>query len=177
MRRRSPTAGLDFERGAVGAGTGHELLRLEGRHRHGEPPRRRHTVGVLLLTNFGVPSSSASTACPPGLVPPATGEKAAGSCIGVVATDAPLSPQDLERLARRVGLGLARAGSVAHNGSGEIFIAFATADERTLRGRALDGLFQATVDASEEAVLDSLWAAVDTSGRDGRTVYAFPRGM
>ena len=109
-------------------------------------------------------------------MPPDHRKKAAGSCIGVVATDAPLSPQDLERLARRVGLGLARAGSVAHHGSGEIFVAFATSDERTMRGRALDGLFQATVDATEEAVLDSLWAAVDTSGREGRTVYAFPRG-
>ena len=48
---------------------------------------------------------------------------------------------------------------------------------RTMRGRELDGLFQATVDASEEAVLDSLWAAVDTTGREGRTVYAFPRGV
>jgi D-aminopeptidase len=135
-----------------------------------------HTVGVLLLTNFGVPEQLRVDGAPTRLVPPDHRRRDAGSCIGVVATDAPLAPQDLERLARRVGLGLARAGSVAHHGSGEIFMAFATSAERTLRGRGLDGLFQATVDASEEAVLDSLWAAVDTHGREGRTVYAFPRG-
>ena len=169
-------ASLDFDRGAVGAGTGMSCFGWKGGI--GTASRRAggHTVGVLLLTNFGVPEQLRVNGASPGLVPPDHRQKAAGSCIGVVATDAPLEPQDLERLARRVGLGLARAGSVAHNGSGEIFVAFATSDERMLRGRELDGLFQATVDASEEAVLDSLWAAVDTSGREGRTVYAFPRG-
>jgi len=169
-------ASLDFERGAVGAGAGMSCFGWKGGI--GTSSRRAgdHTVGVLLLTNFGVPEQLRVNGAPTGLVPPDYRKKAAGSCIGVVATDAPLSPHDLERLARRVGLGLARAGSVAHHGSGEIFVAFSTSDERTMRGRALDGLFQATVDASEEAVLDSLWAAVDTSGRDGRTVYAFPRG-
>jgi len=170
-------ASADFERGAVGAGAGMSCFGWKGGI--GTSSRRAgdHTVGVLLLTNFGVPEQLRVNGAPTGLVPPDYRKKAAGSCIGVVATDAPLSPHDLERLARRVGLGLARAGSVAHHGSGEIFVAFSTSDERTMRGRALDGLFQATVDASEEAVLDSLWAAVDTSGRDGRTVYAFPRGL
>ena len=72
-------------------------------------------------------------------------------------------------------LGLARAGSVAHHGSGEIFVAVATSDQRSFPDRALDPLFQATVDATEEAVLCSLWAAVDTSGREGRLVRALPR--
>ena len=169
-------AGPDFERGAVGAGTGMSCFGWKGGIGTASRRAGEHTVGVLLLTNFGVPEQLRIDGVATGLVPPDHRKKAAGSCIGVVATDAPLSPQDLERLARRVGLGLARAGSVAHHGSGEIFIAFATSDERTMRGREIDGLFQATVDASEEAVLDSLWAAVDTSGRDGRTVYAFPRG-
>jgi D-aminopeptidase len=170
-------ASPDFERGAVGAGTGMSCFGWKGGI--GSSSRRAggHTVGVLLLTNFGVPEQLRVHGVPARLVPPDHRKKAAGSCIGVVATDAPLSPQDLERLARRIGLGLARAGSVAHHGSGEIFVAFATSDDRTLRGREIDGLFQATVDAAEEAVLDSLWAAVDTSGREGRTVYAFPRGV
>src|SRR5205823_5175955 len=90
-----------------------------------------------------------------------------GSCIAVVATDAPLTPPQLERLARRAGLGLARAGSVAHHGSGEIFVAFATSGERSFADRELNPLFQAAVDATEEAVLCSLWAAVDTEGRLG----------
>jgi len=99
-----------------------------------------------------------------------------GSCIAVLATDAPLTPPALERLARRAGLGLARAGSVAHHGSGEIFVAFATATERSFPdSRDLDALFQAAVDAAEEAVLCSLWAAVDTVGREGRLVRALPR--
>jgi D-aminopeptidase len=170
-------ASLDFERGAVGAGAGMSCFGWKGGIGTSSRAAGEHTVGVLLLTNFGVPEQLRVTGTPTGLLPPDYRKKAAGSCIGVVATDAPLSPQDLERLARRVGLGLARAGSVAHHGSGEIFVAFSTSEERTMRGRALDGLFQATVDASEEAVLDSLWAAVDTSGRDGRTVYAFPRGL
>ena len=98
-----------------------------------------------------------------------------GSCIAVVATDAPLAPPQLERLARRAGLGLARAGSVAHHGSGEIFVAFATGSERSFPDRELNPLFQAAVDATEEAVLCSLWAAVDTTGREGRLVRALPR--
>ncbi|HLK44681.1 MAG TPA: P1 family peptidase [Acidimicrobiales bacterium] len=169
-------ASLEFATGAVGAGTGMSCFGWKGGI--GTSSRRvgPHTVGVLLLTNFGVPEQLRIDGVPASVVPPEYRAKPAGSCIGVVATDAPLAPQDLERLARRVGLGLARAGSVAHNGSGEIFVAFATSDARTLRGRALDGLFQATVDASEEAVLDSLWAAVDTTGREGRTAYALPRG-
>jgi D-aminopeptidase len=169
-------ASADFERGAVGAGTGMSCFGWKGGIGSSSRRAGEHTVGVLLLTNFGVPEQFRVDGVAPGVVPPDHRRKAAGSCIGVVATDAPLSPQDLERLARRVGLGLARAGSVGHHGSGEIFVAFATSDERTLRGRDIDGLFQATVDASEEAVLDSLWAGVDTHGREGRTVYAFPRG-
>jgi D-aminopeptidase len=170
------SASPDFERGAVGAGAGMSCFGWKGGIGTASRRAGEHTVGVLLLTNFGLPEQLRIDGVAPGLVPPDHRKKAAGSCIGVVATDAPLSPHDLERLARRVGLGLARTGSVAHHGSGEIFVAFATSDERTLRGREIDGLFQATVEASEEAVLDSLWAAVDTTGREGRTVYAFPRG-
>jgi len=171
------TASADFDRGAVGAGAGMSCFGWKGGIGTSSRRAGEHTVGVLLLTNFGVPEQLRVNGVSSGLVPPDHRKKAAGSCIGVVATDAPLSPHDLERLARRVGLGLARAGSVAHHGSGEIFVAFATSDERTMRGKAIDALFQATVDAAEEAVLDSLWAAVDTRGREGRTVYAFPRGV
>jgi D-aminopeptidase len=170
-------ASPDFDRGAVGAGAGMSCFGWKGGIGSASRRAGEHTVGVLLLTNFGVPDQLRIDGRPAGIVPPDHRRKAAGSCIGVVATDAPLAPQDLERLARRIGLGLARTGSVAHHGSGEIFVAFATSDERTMRGRELDGLFQATVDAAEEAVLDSLWAAVDTTGREERTVYALPRGL
>ena len=109
----------------------------------------------------------------------------AGSCIAVVATDAPLQPAQLERLARRAGLGLARTGSVAHHGSGEIFVAFSTVaserdesppirlDRSTVPDAHLNPLFAAVVEATEEAVLNALWAAVDTEGR-GRDASCVP---
>jgi D-aminopeptidase len=100
--------------------------------------------------------------------------KPGGSCIAVVATDAPLSSASLERVARRVGLGLARTGSVAHHGSGEIFVAFSTARGASLEGRGLDPLFAATVEATEEAVLNTLWAAPDVTGREGRVERGLP---
>jgi D-aminopeptidase len=142
-------------------------------------------VGVLVLSNFYPP---------PGLVvdgvhvgealgePPETEASKAGSCIGVVAVDAPLGPHQLERVARRVGLGLARCGSVAHHGSGEIFIAFAAPGRRpreeapafTVPDWHLNDVFEAVVDASEEAVLNALWAAPEVVGREGRVGHALP---
>ncbi len=106
----------------------------------------------------------------------------AGSCIAVVAVDAPLSARQLERVARRAGLGLARTGSVGHHGSGEIFLAFAPPG-RAPRGEApratvpdgdLNDVFEAVVDATEEAVLNALWAAPEVVGRDGRVGLALP---
>ncbi len=101
----------------------------------------------------------------------------AGSCIGVVVTDAPVDGASCARLARRVGLGLARTGSVAHHGSGEIFMGFGTGlrmdrDGRydgpaAVSGRALDPLFAAVVEASEEAVLNSMLMSPTVSGRSG----------
>ena len=97
----------------------------------------------------------------------------AGSCIAVVATDAPLTSADLTRVARRAGLGLARTGSIAHHGSGEIFLAFSTVAVAWPRS-SFDPLFTATVEATEEAVLNALWHAERTDGRDGRVVEALP---
>src|SRR3954470_17623479 len=167
----------DFEQGAVGAGAG--VRCFDGKGAIGSSSRRAgdHTVGVLLLTNFGTREQLRLDGVPIGrLLDERPGEITApgGSCTAVVATDAPLAPPQLERLARRAGLGLARAGSVAHHGSGEIFVAFATSDERSFADRDLNPLFQAAVDATEEAVLCSLWAAVDTAGREGRLVRALP---
>jgi D-aminopeptidase len=170
-------AASDFEQGAVGAGAGMSCFDWKGGI--GSSSRRAgdHTVGVLLLANFGSSEQLRVDGVPVGQLlderpdgAPAPG----GSCIAVLATDAPLAPPQLERLARRAGLGLARAGSVAHHGSGEIFVAFATTNERSFPDGELNPLFQAVVDATEEAVLCSLWAAVDTTGREGRRVRALP---
>ena len=171
-------ATADFEQGAVGAGAGMSCFGWKGGI--GSSSRRvgEHSVGVLLLTNFGSSEQLRVDGVSVGQLldekpdeVPAPG----GSCIAVVATDAPLAPPQLERLARRAGLGLGRAGSVGHHGSGEIFVAFATATDRSFADSDLDPLFQAAVDATEEAVLCSLWAAVDTTGREGRLVRALPR--
>lgn len=145
-----------------------------------------HVVGVLLLTNFGQYDRLTVAGVRVGEVlgpPPHLQPPPAGSCVGVVVTDAPLDQRGCERLAQRVGLGLARTGSTGHHASGEIFLALATGlrvgrDEQprvaAINGRRLDDYFAAVVDASEEAVISSLLAAVTTTGVDGRTVDALP---
>jgi D-aminopeptidase len=184
VARAVAAASPDFEQGAVGAGAGMSCFDWKGGI--GSSSRRAgdHTVAALLLTNFGSSEQLRVDGVPVGrLLDHASNNMSqgrgepGGSCIAVLATDAPLTPPQLERLARRAGLGLARAGSVAHHGSGEIFVAFATSSARSFPDSSeLDPLFQAAVDATEEAVLCSLWAAVDTVGREGRLVRALPRG-
>jgi D-aminopeptidase len=136
-----------------------------------------HTVGVLVLANFGSREELRVDGVPVGRLlggAAATGPPTpAGSCIAIVATDAPLASSDLTRLARRAGLGLGRTGSAAHHGSGEIFLAFSTAP--SVEAVDYDPLFGATVDATEEAVLNVLWNAERTVGRDGRVAEALPR--
>jgi D-aminopeptidase len=142
-------------------------------------------VGVLVLSNFYPPPGLVMDGVPVGelLGARAAGRPTkAGSCIAVVAVDAPLSSRQLERVARRAGLGLARCGSVGHHGSGEIFVAFAPPGRRP-RGEApvasvadvdLNDVFEAVVDATEEAVLNALWAASEVTGREGRMGRALP---
>jgi D-aminopeptidase len=169
--------------GAVGSGTGMSCLGFKG----GIGTSSRvtaggHTVAVLLMTNFGTRERLTVDGVPVGRLLPEHEDppKPAGSCIGVVVTDAPVDPLGCERLARRIGLGLARTGSVAYHGSGEIFLAASTTartdrdgtvldDGRRLGGRALDDLFEAVVDATEESVLNSLLTSPTTVGRDGNT--------
>jgi D-aminopeptidase len=177
--------------GAVGAGTGMSCLGFKG----GIGTASRvtpagHTLAVLLLTNFGERERLTVAGVPLGRLlppPPIAPARPAGSCVGVVVTDAPVDSAGCARLARRVGLGLARTGSTAHHGSGEIFLATSTtcrADrDGTLEpgprvaGRALDPLFEAVVDASEEAVLSSLLQAPTTTGRDGHTSEGLPADL
>lgn len=178
VARAVAEATADFEQGAVGAGAGMSCFEWKGGIGSSSRRAGEHTVGVLLLTNFGTSEQLRVDGVPIGQLldeRPDEAPEPGGSCIAVVATDAPLTAPQLERLARRAGLGLARAGSVGHHGSGEIFVAFATSGERSHPDRELDPLFQAAVDATEEAVLCSLWAAVDTTGREGRLVRALPR--
>ncbi len=170
--------------GAVGAGTGMSCLGFKG----GIGTASRvlpsgHVVGVLLLTNFGVRERLTIGGVPVGrLLPEPVADPTppdAGSCIGIVLTDAPVDSAGCQRLARRVGLGLARTGSIASHGSGEIFLAASTAmaaprgtrcATTPLPGAQLVPLFEAVVDATEEAVLASLLAAPTVVGRGGHVV-------
>ena len=128
-------------------------------------PGSGSTLGVLVLANFGTGADLrfAGVAIGNALTPEAGATPPpAGSCIAVVATDAPLGTHNLARVARRCGLGLARTGSVAHHGSGEIFLAVSTAPMRQrVESDVLDELFAAVAEATEEAVLNALWAAVE----------------
>jgi D-aminopeptidase len=143
-----------------------------------------YTVGVLVQTNFGGHLTL-------GGVPiwrelPAPGERprsADGSCMIVVATDAPTDARQLRRLAARAVLGMARAGSTASNGSGDYVIAFSTTatvpgssgpPSPGLAEDALSPLFAATIDATEEAIDDSLFQATTVRGRDGHVAEALP---
>jgi D-aminopeptidase len=144
---------------------------------------------VLLLSNFGRRERLTVDGVPVGrLLPPEQPSRRlppAGSCIVVVVTDAPVDSAACIRLARRAGLGLARTGSTAGHGSGEIFLALATG----LRGRNsagaqpgaaqieawdLDPFFAAVVEATEEAVLNSMLTARTVTGRDGNTSHCLP---
>jgi L-aminopeptidase/D-esterase-like protein len=108
-----------------------------------------------------------------------------GSIIIVVATDAPLLPNQLKRIARRASMGLARTGSISGNSSGDIFIAFSTANPhadaepgpntvKTVSNERISPLFSATVEATEEAIVNAMVGAKTMTGVDGRTVIALP---
>jgi D-aminopeptidase len=176
VARALETAGSDVAEGAVGAGTGMIAFGWKGGIGTSSRIVGGATVGVLVLANYGSARQLRVDGVPVGQLlepPPAGRESPAGSCIGVVATDAPLGTHTLSRLARRVGLGLARTGSVAHDGSGEIFVAVSTSPG-TEADIDVNAFFTAVVDATEEAVLNTLWAAEDTDGRDGRVIRALP---
>ena len=171
----------------MGAGTGMACLGWKG----GIGTSSRvlpdgHVVGVLLLCNFGQWDRLTFDGVAVGraLGRPAHQEPPpAGSCLGVVVTDAPLDGAACERLARRVGLGLARAGSTAHHSRASCSLRWrpacaANAALPALRARCRDArwtpYFEAVVDAAEESVLGCLLAAQDTAGRAGRSIAALP---
>jgi D-aminopeptidase len=178
--------------GVVGAGTG--MITMEHKAGIGTSSRVLEgvgVVGVLVLANFGraeqlrIAGAPVGNRLEGGSDPTASARGDAGSCIGVVATDIPLDARQLVRVARRVGLGLARMGSVAGHHSGEIFCAFSTTNRRNrvaegvmsvdlLGDDSIGSLFQATVDATEEAVCNALFVADTVVGRDGNVAPCLP---
>ncbi len=177
--------------GNVGAGTGTICFGYKGgigtSSRLLPQDRGGYTVGVLVQTNFGGDLMIAGV--PAGRLLQGKGmESSDGSCMIVVATDAPVSERNLERMAKRAIMGLARTGGIASNGSGDYVIAFSTAVEnrivtgsgrlhfpKHLENSEMTPLFLATIEATEEAILNSLFAARDMKGRDGHEIKALPR--
>jgi len=130
----------------------------------------------------GDPGPSRTSACPAGA---GTGGDDAGSIIVVIATDAPLLPHQLTRVARRASLGIARMGGIGGNSSGDIFVAFSTANPGAapdsglaraafIPNDAINPVFEASVDATSEAILNAMLAAETMTGADGYRVYALP---
>lgn len=186
--------------GCVGGGTG--MCAFDFKSGIGTASRRvstageAFTLGVLAQSNFGdrrqlvVDGIPLGREIPDAVIPVPERKRVLpnedGSIIIVVATDAPLLPNQCEALSRRACLGLARTGATANNGSGDFAIAFSTAKRlevlsetrhdalAALPHRKLDPLFQAAVEATEEAILNALCAAVTTTGYQGRTVHALP---
>ena len=184
--------GGPIELGSVGGGTG--MICYDFKGGSGSASRRvavggaDFTVGAFVQANFGLRRELVVAGVPVGrhITGGERRDKPAGSIIAVIATDAPLLPHQLKRLARRVGLGIARSGAIAHNGSGDIFLAFSTANDAAIEDGAgvcraeflpnerLDSLFEAVVRATDEAVLDSMIANETMTGRDGNTAQALP---
>ncbi len=183
-----------IEEGNVGAGTGTICFQYKGgigtASRVVPKSFGGYTVGVLVQTNFGgvfelngVPIAKELDNYPRQYT-----YDVDGSCMIVVMTDAPLDARNLERLAKRAIMGLAKTGGVASNGSGEYVIAVSTAEEnrisyqnksifeqkKVLKNGAMTPLFLATIEATEEAILNSLFAAKDMKGRNGHEIMAIP---
>ena len=183
--------------GAVGGGTGMVCNGYKGGI--GTASRKLadkdggYLVGVLVQCNYGTRQNLRIAGIPVGReiegddpyawMPADVAER--GSIIVVVATNAPLLPHQLKRIARRVALGIGRNGSIAGNGSGDIFIAFSTANAgaselghlvalQMVPNDSLDPLFAATVQSTEEAIVNAMVAATDMTGIDGHHVRALP---
>lgn len=183
------------EEGSVGGGTGMVCYQFKcgigTASRVVETADGTYTVGALVQANYGWRDILMIAGVPVGRELPV--EQAAdrwmptddemGSIIVVIATDAPLLPHQLERVATRAGLGIARVGGMASNGSGDIFVAFSTANARELRtgndlsvrilgNENITPVFQGAVLATEEAIVNALVAAETMSGHNGNTVEA-----
>ncbi len=177
--------------GNVGGGTGMICHGFKGgigtASRKLDENRGGYTVGVLVQCNYGSRRQLRIAGVPVAreITEDLIGSRERGSIIIVIATDAPLLPHQLKRLARRASLGLARNGSISGNSSGDIFIAFSTANpgaaKRTgivsltmLPNNRISRLFVATVEATEEAIINALVAAETMTGVNNRKVIALP---
>jgi L-aminopeptidase/D-esterase-like protein len=177
--------------GNVGGGTGMVCHEFKGgigtSSRRLTPEQGGYTVGVLVQANYGLRSQLQIAGVPVGreITEDSVHRDEQGSIIIVVATDAPLLPHQLKRLARRASLGLARMGSTSGNGSGDIFLAFSTANASAgsiekpaavtmLPNDRMNRIFDSVVQAVEESIVNALVAAETMTGRDDHRVTALP---
>jgi len=190
VRRALDETGEEFEEGAVGAGRGMLCYSLKGgigsASRMIELTNARYTIGVLVLSNFGMLSDLTVGGKPIGKklkiqILQSLDEQDKGSVMIVVATDLPVSERQLNRILKRSVTGLSRTGSIITNGSGEIVLGFSTANKiphnkpsqaltiETIHEEDIDEAFRAVGEATEEAVLNSLITAEAVVGRDGNS--------
>ncbi len=180
--------------GSIGAGTGTVCFGYKGGIGTASRvvPKKfgGYTVGVLVQTNFGgvLEINGVPIAKELDNYPRSFRYDVDGSCMMVIMTDAPLDARNLERMAKRAMLGLAKTGGIASNGSGDYVIAVSTAKQNripytdnsllkkteTLRNDVISPLFLATIEATEEAIINSLFAATATVGKDGHRIEALP---
>ncbi|MGB8954473.1 MAG: P1 family peptidase [Tumebacillaceae bacterium] len=192
------SASADFAEGAVGAGTGMSCYGLKGgigsASRRIELGDESYMVGVLVLSNFGAKGDLTIGGVPFGRLieeqeRASSQESDKGSIMIVLATDLPLSERQLKRVGKRAAIGLARTGSFIGHGSGDIVLAFTTANRvphaqtasvnmiRMVHEDLLDPAFRAAAEATEEAVLNSMICAQTTVGRDGNTRHSLQEYM
>jgi D-aminopeptidase len=186
------------DEGSVGGGTGMVCHDFKGgtgtSSRMVTVGSKVYTLGVLVQANYGIRRTLTIAGVPVGkeitdLMPeidPLKKDEDRGSIIVIVATDAPLLPHQLKRLARRVPIGISKMGGYAGNSSGDIFIAFSTANHgaanreenqllEMIPNEEMSQLFEATSQATEEAILNALLAAKDMTGKNNTKVYALPQ--
>jgi L-aminopeptidase/D-esterase-like protein len=182
-----------IEEGSVGGGTGMRCFEFKGgsgtASRILEYAGERWVVGAFVQSNFGRRRQLRIAGVPVGLELPLEATEAApenGSIIAIVASDAPLAPHQLKRIARRAAYGVSVTGGTASNESGDLFLAFSTANEtavethsgvvsaQMLGEEALSSVYEATIEAVEEAILNSMFANQTMTGRDGFRVEALP---
>lgn len=193
------------EEGGIGGGTGMMCYGFKGgigtSSRVIDKNVGGYTVGVIVQSNFGRRGQMTIAGVPVGkelmdtlrpLFDPASGaifnkpKNEIGSIIIILATDAPLLPEQLKRIAHRIPLGITRTGGIGGNGSGDIFLAFSTANKNafstekaqqvtTIPNDHMDALFEATIQATEEAIINSLFAGKTMVGINGNTMYGLPK--
>lgn len=183
----------NIQEGSVGGGTGMVCYQFKcgigTSSRVIEIEKRKYTLGVMVQANFGRRPEITIAGIKLGerlrnwMPDKKEGEKKDGSILVILATDAPLLPSQLKRLVRRVPMGIARTGGIAHHSSGDIFLAFSTAQPKTkgnietwsaLKNDSMNEIFRATVQATEESIINALVAGETMIGQGNQRVYGLP---